>query len=555
MKDKSPVRFDLDTLRELAGGKTFARGEDYWRDGSVEITSLNAKRVVAQVAGTEDYRTVVTGQGTDIGGECSCPAFVDHGFCKHMVATALAANAGGAGAEAEEAGAELRIRQYLQSKGVDELVGMLLDLAEDDPALFRKLDMASAVAHADDKTLEARLRKTIDAATHTGTFVDYRQAQRWRTGVDNALDAIADLASGPRAPIALRLVEHALDRIGGAFESIDDSEGVLGGLLQSACDIHLIAARAAKPDPVTLARDLFKRETQGDFDIFAGALADYADVLGESGLAEYRRLATATWDTRHASPDRTRSAAEFSDLALKGILDFFAERDGNVEARIALRASNLSSPWGYLQLAEFCLSEGREAEALKRAEEGLWLFEDRRPDEQLLFFTVKLLTKMRRKADAEAHLWRAFEKAPSLGIYQQLRRIGDEAVAARAAAYLESRLANSKGGNGHERPDLLVELFMHEKRFDAAWSVVHKFGVSAHTKEALVVATESDYPREALAFYTAQVEHLAGFGAYAEAVKQIARMKKLRTPAEQAAFVADLRVRHGRKRNFMKLLD
>ncbi len=84
-----------------------------------------------------------------------------------MVATALAANAGGAGAEAEEAGAELRIRHYLQSKGVDELVGMLLDLAEDDPALFRKLDMASAVAHADDKTLEARLRKTIDAATRT----------------------------------------------------------------------------------------------------------------------------------------------------------------------------------------------------------------------------------------------------------------------------------------------------------------------------------------------------------------------------------------------------
>ncbi len=123
------------------------------------------------------------------------------------------------------------------------------------------------------------------------------------------------------------------------------------------------------------------------FRYIRGALADYADVLGESGLAEYRRLATATWDTRHASPDRTRSAAEFSDLALKGILDFFAERDGNVEAQIALRASNLSSPWGYLQLAEFCLSEGREAEALKRAEEGLWLFEDRRPDEQLLLLS------------------------------------------------------------------------------------------------------------------------------------------------------------------------
>ena len=53
-----------------------------------------------------------------------------------------------------------------------------------------------------------------------------------------------------------------------------------------------------------------------------------------------------------------------------GILDFFAERDGDVEARIALRMRDLSSPWDYLQLAEFCLSQGRQDEALRRAEEG-----------------------------------------------------------------------------------------------------------------------------------------------------------------------------------------
>ena len=30
-------------------------------------------------------------------------------------------------------------------------------------------------------------------------------------------------------------------------------------------------------------------------------------------------------------------------------------------------------------------------------------------------------------------------------------------------------------------------------------------------------------------------------------------MAKLRSPPEQAAYVADLKTRHGRKRNFMKL--
>jgi uncharacterized Zn finger protein len=61
MKAEGPARFDIDALRELAGAKVFARGREYHRDGSVQILSLNSKRVLAQVAGTEDYRTVLTG--------------------------------------------------------------------------------------------------------------------------------------------------------------------------------------------------------------------------------------------------------------------------------------------------------------------------------------------------------------------------------------------------------------------------------------------------------------------------------------------------------------
>jgi hypothetical protein len=50
------------------------------------------------------------------------------------------------------------------------------------------------------------------------------------------------------------------------------------------------------------------------------------------------------------------------------------------------------------------------------------------------------------------------------------------------------------------------------------------------------------------------VEHLAGHSNYDEAAKVIARMEKIRSAAEQAAYVADLKVRHKRKRNFMRLL-
>ncbi len=119
MKAKAPVRFDIDALRKLAGAEVFARGQEYHRDGSVQILSLNSKRVLAQVSGSEDYRAVLTGRGSDIDGECSCRAFADWGFCKHMVATALAANVAGDGAEAEAAGALSRIRDHLKRKGID----------------------------------------------------------------------------------------------------------------------------------------------------------------------------------------------------------------------------------------------------------------------------------------------------------------------------------------------------------------------------------------------------------------------------------------------------
>ena len=101
MKTGNRERFDIETLRELAGDRSFARGKVYFRDGCVQILSLGSKRVVAEVSGTQDYRTVLTGRAEDIDGECSCPAFEDQGFCKHMVATALAANAAGDGAEGE----------------------------------------------------------------------------------------------------------------------------------------------------------------------------------------------------------------------------------------------------------------------------------------------------------------------------------------------------------------------------------------------------------------------------------------------------------------------
>lgn len=556
-KTAARSRFDVAALRKLAGDKVFERGEDYHADGQVEILSLEPKRVLAQVAGSDDYRTVLTGSGKKIGGECSCPAFTDWGFCKHMVATALTTNETLADAaddgEVDGAGTLDRIRAHLKAKSIDALVDMIVDLAEHDAGLFRKLDLASTAVQGDGKTIEARLRRMIDGATRIGTFMDYGAAASWADGVGMALDAVAELATGEHANVALRLAEHAIDRVEQAIESIDDSDGYCGALLEQACDIHLTACRTVGPDPVTLAQDLFNREMDGQYDTFYRAAAIYDEVLGKMGLAEYRRLARETWEKL---PPRTKDS-EFSGnrSRLEGVLDFFAEREGNVEERVALRARDLDSPWSYLRLAEFCLEQGRENEALRYAEEGLWKFEDGRPDERLTLFAAGLLTKAGRKGDAEKHLWHAFEKAPSQELYDRLLELGGTAARERALAFLEASLdGTGKRSAPFGSSYLFIQLLIKEKMFDAAWSALERHGGGGQLQQALADASKASHPDKALAVYAKLVEEHAKFGRYEEAVQLVERMAGLRNATEQATYLAALKERHRRKRNFMKLL-
>jgi uncharacterized Zn finger protein len=548
-------RFDIAALKRLAGG-AFVRGQAYHRDGRVEILAVEPRRVLAQVAGTEDYRVNLIGKGETIKGECTCPAFDDYGFCKHMVAAALSANEVDHGLQPESAGALTRIRAHLAGKPNASLVAMIVELAERDPALFRKLEIASAADGADEKTLAARLGKAIDQATTTRGYIDYGEAGGWAESVDEALDAL-DALDSRHDGLLLKLAERAIDRIESAIESIDDSNGECGALLERARDIHIRAARGARPDPVALARDLYERETGDGYGIFDDAAWLYADVLGEAGLAEYRRLATEAWEKLPPLTGRAQRKAEGDYDGLSGILDRFAARDGDVEARIALRAKDLSSPWKYFELAEFCLQHKGASEALRWAEEGLWTFEDGPSDARLVLFAANLLMTASRRGEAEAVLKRAFERAPDFNVYLRWREAGGEAACDRALTLVESRAAAETGSSFGYPADLGVKILMHEKRFDMAWAMTRKYRVSRTVKEGLAHASEADYPREALNVYAERVDELANGGgnrAYEEAASFIARMGHLRAPAEQTAYVAALKERFGRKRNFVRLL-
>jgi len=566
-------RFDLAALRDVAGEKVFARGAAYHEDGQVEIVTFDRTRVLARVIGSEVYRCELAGMGKKFSGACSCPAFSDWGFCKHLVATALTANSLGSEALEQASGRFAKIREHLRAKGVEGLVEMVVGLAERDPSLLKELELSAAAAGADDTTLVAQFKKAITDATRTHGYVEYRRMRGWVQGIESVLEQIAGLIENGRAALVLRLLDHFFARMDEALNSIDDSDGGGADVYAKAREIHLAACRQARPDPIALARVLFAREVDSEWEFFHGASEAYEDILGDVGLAEYRRLASEAW--KEIRPQRASGRQVQDDqfskrYALGAILESFAEREEDVDGVIAIRAKDLSTAHDYLGIAQLCLDHGREPEALKWAEDGLWQFEDN-PDERLVFFAADLYSRIGRNEDADKLLWRTFERHPNIQLYERLKsaagtnRMLVDAVRDRALAWLKAGLGKPVGRSGmrwSSPPELFIRLAMAEGQLADAWMAVNSHGCSEVLLGQLAEASEHSHPAEALKAYANRVERMLRLGGqinYEHAYNMIGRMRLLREALGEAkqhtAYLGDLTNRHKAKRNFMKLFD
>src|SRR5260221_12460956 len=86
-------RFDRQALRRIAGDKIFQRGVEYHGAGLVEIVAVEPDRVVAEVQGSDLYRTGLKGGQDAISGDCTCPRAPHWGFGQDCFPPALPAKA------------------------------------------------------------------------------------------------------------------------------------------------------------------------------------------------------------------------------------------------------------------------------------------------------------------------------------------------------------------------------------------------------------------------------------------------------------------------------
>jgi hypothetical protein len=86
------------------------------------------------------------------------------------------------------------------------------------------------------------------------------------------------------------LIELALFRSEQLVMAVQDSESWGRGFYQELLELHRAACQAARPEPVELATRWFHLRRESGLGWFDHFPEGYEDVLGEIGLAEFRRL-------------------------------------------------------------------------------------------------------------------------------------------------------------------------------------------------------------------------------------------------------------------------
>jgi len=574
-------------LKQLTDSRSWQRGVGYHEQGRVISLLEDKNKLIGKVAGRHNYKVKLWVEDGELDGSCDCPMGDAGVFCKHCVAVGLTYLEGGVGSangsrskqkaktkKSRPAVTLDDVREYLSGQQTDVLVDMIVEQMMEDDNLRERLMMKTARSKQKGPDL-AFFKQMINQATNTRGFVDYEAAYGFAGRISNVVDSIDELLADGYAQQVIELTEHALGRVEQALGEMDDSDGYMGDILERLQEIHHKACVKAQPDPEALAERLFRWELATDWDTFRDAAEIYADVLGEKGLAVYRRLAEAAWQkVPPLTPGQIEAAYDHHRYKLTSIMEALARVDDDVEALVAVKSRNLSSAYQFLQIAQTYKDAGKADKALEWAERGVNAF-PAHTDSRLREFLADQYHRRKRHREAMPLIWANFIERPGLENYQALKEHADRTKEwptwrQQALDHIRGIIAGTQKGRRGLGPywvnardhSMLVEIFLWEKDIEAAWHEAQTGGCSGHLWMELAQLREKEHPADAVAVYRAQVESTVertNNQAYREAIHLIKRIRQLArslgNEKEFAEYVSSLKARFKAKRNFIKLLD
>jgi len=572
-------------LKQLTDTKSWKRGEGYHRNGNVVSLLEDKDIIIGKVSGTRDYKVKLWVEDGELDGTCTCPMGEAGVFCKHCVALGLTYLEGSV-APPDENSSERKVkkskpaitlgdvRRYLSQQEKDVLVEIIAEQLTKDDQLRNKLMMKTARFNQKGVDLAA-FKHAINQATDTSGFVDYYSAHDFARGIDNVVDSVKELLADGFANEVIELAEHTLSRVEEALGDMDDSDGNMGDILERLQEIHHKACVKARPDPEALAKRLFEWELATDWDTFSDAAETYADVLGEKGLAVYRKLAEAEWAKLPAlGPEQAKRGYDHDRFRITSIMESLACVDGDVESLVAVKCKDLSSAYHFLVIAQTYKDAGKSDKALEWAEKGLKAF-PKNTDSRLREFLANEYHQRKRHDEAMQLIWANFIERPHLEEYKRLKEHAERIKEwprwrEQALRHIRAIIADAKRHKpqtyrywaNDQDHSLLVEIFIWEKDIEAAWQEAQTGGCSNHLWMKLAKLREKKHPTDAVEVYRTQVEPIVqrtNNQAYIEAIRLIKKvgglMKQLGQDKEFAEYISSLRIKYGAKRNFIKLLN
>jgi uncharacterized Zn finger protein len=544
------------TLLKVAGDLVYARGEDYVR--YVRGLRTTDCKAYASIQAKQVYSVELDWSGPLPDGSCTCRHHADGNFCKHLVATGLAAIDTGRVAvdDAASSTAEAALEAAVQAMDVNELRELVLTLAQRDGGVRRLLEIRATTAAGDDTHAKAELEAYVRNTLAFRGFVDYRRSFEVAEVASEVLDELENHLNSGAAEVARPALLRALTRLRKITEQADDSSGSIGDQCQRAADLYARACRLGDPDPVKLATWLvkFRADSPGWPTL---VLADFVDSFDEQALGTYRR-AVAALDRKLEDRD------QWGRFEVDAMLLELADHDGDLDRAVHL-LGRLEQPQ-YGAIVDRLRAAGRTDDAVAWIDRAVadgrvtghgggnayWLSPDDVAD------TYQGLGRIE---DAVTVLRTDFVRRPSVPAYRVLLDFAagiDRADTERTWALDHARqLASDR----HAAGAVLVQLSLSEGDVDAAWQAANLYGPGWAWRELADRGAEAR-PVEAADLYRPQLENdlrHPNTKLYPGIAATLATMAELYErggrSAHFASFIAQIRQDYGRRPSLMKALD
>jgi uncharacterized Zn finger protein len=596
-----PKILTRDLLLETAGERYFARGEDYFRHGYIQALAVEGNGITAQVSGTEEYYVELWVEDNQLLASCTCPLGVDDIFCKHCVAVGLtwlanpnAAKADKGNRPAQKPVMMQEVQHFLEQQEKSTLIQWIVDRTQRDDDWRQQLFLKVASRRQQGLDLTTFRRALRDVIAVRG-LIEWDEVSGYVDGISSVFDSIQDLLEDHPAAV-IELCEYAISLMETALNSVDDSSGEVGGILEAFQKLHFEACELVHPDPKVLAEHLFQGEMDSGFGSFSHAVETYAAILGDAGIAYYRELAESMWEEFPTLTPKDSAQWNYKRHKLQHILETLAKARGDLEAVVAIKRRDLSNSRTYLEIAQLYFQDGQLDRALEWAESGLKAFD--RPETSLRDFVIEEYHRRGRIEEAMELAWQAFTQAITLSSYQKLKtqaeRVNQWAIwRDKALAHIRQQLEPptpppqppKATQASRSRPSvqvrrvasypawnpptlfardrsLLVEIFLWESEDQLAWQEAQAGGCSKQLWLKLAARRQQTHPADALPIYQREIEPLiqqTNNTTYANAISFLHEvhdlMLRLNQQAEFQALVAHLRQTYKAKRNFIALLN